>query len=65
VRNKEVHAALFRAIGQDAFYEMMQISTQQALQALVRAYPPGVDPNMDLLIARLEELKNTNKSVWS
>jgi flagellar biosynthesis GTPase FlhF len=45
-----------RYIGTEAFYELLQISGQQALQALRREYAPGQAPEVDVLIQRLEEM---------
>jgi hypothetical protein len=64
VRNADVHAELLRNLGPKAFYEMMQISTQQALQELRRKYPVGTNPDIDTLIKRIEMLKNADLSDW-
>jgi hypothetical protein len=45
-----------RSIGTEAFYELLQISGQQALQALRREYAPGQAPEVDVLVQRLEEM---------
>ena len=63
-RNRDVAKKLVQRMGPKAFYEMMQISTQQALQALRRMYPAGSNPDIDKLIARLEELKDADISSW-
>lgn len=38
--------------------ELLKMSTQQAIQALKRMYPPGQVPDIDTLIERLERLKS-------
>jgi hypothetical protein len=63
-RNQGVSNELLEQLGSAAFYEMMQLSTQQALQALRRSFPPGSNPSMDLLIDRLEELRNADLKIW-
>ena len=63
-RNQGVANELLDHLGSAAFYEMMQLSTQQALQALRRSYPPGSNPDIDKLVARLEELQNADLKIW-
>jgi len=63
-RNRSVAKKLVERMGPKAFYEMMQVSTQQAIQALRRTYPAGSNPDMDKLVARLEELKDADISAW-
>jgi DNA polymerase III epsilon subunit-like protein len=63
-RAREIHNRILDAMGPKAFYEMMQISTQQAIQALRRQYPAGANVDMDALVDRLEELRDADLSVW-
>jgi len=44
--------------GDDAVDDLVALSTQQAIQALKRMYPAGQEPKMDVLMERLERLKN-------
>jgi hypothetical protein len=37
--------------------ELLKMSTQQAIQALKRMYPPGQDPDIDALIRRIERIQ--------
>lgn len=53
-----------RFYGPDAFYEMIQVSGQQALQELRRQYAPGTDPSVDILVGRLETLLGYPVEKW-
>ena len=37
--------------------ELLKMSTQQAIQALKRMYPPGQDPDIDALVRRIERIQ--------
>jgi hypothetical protein len=65
VRNEAMQNALLRRLGARGTYEMMQISTQQAIQALRRLYPAGSNPDIDVLVGRLEELRNADLEDWN
>lgn len=55
---------LKRFIGTDAFYELLQMTGQQALQALRRDYPVGKAPEVDIIAQRLEELLAVPRADW-
>ena len=54
-----------KKVGYKAFYEMLQISGQQAIQEMRRNMPPGVDIEVNQLIARLEELLAHPPEDWN
>ena len=43
--------------GKEAVDELVQLSTQQAYQALKRMYPAGQEPNIDVLLKRIARLQ--------
>jgi hypothetical protein len=63
-RASALYNVMLNALGPKAVYEMMQISTQQGIQALRRDYPVGSNPNIDKLVDRLEELQNADIAIW-
>jgi DNA polymerase III epsilon subunit-like protein len=63
-RAANIHNYVVRALGPKGVYELMQLTTQQAIQELRRMYPAGANPDMDKLVSRLERLKNADISEW-
>ena len=49
--------AIYSNWGSTTLDELLKMSTQQAIQALKRMYPPGQEPDIDILIQRIERLK--------
>lgn len=55
---------LIRAMGRPAFYDLLQMTGQQALQALRRDYPAGQAPEVDIIVQRLEQLLAAPLADW-
>jgi hypothetical protein len=55
---------LLKSMGRPAFYELLQMTGQQALQALRRDYPAGQAPEVDIIVQRLEQLLAVPLADW-
>lgn len=58
----EIGYYLKRVVGEAVFAELIKMSALQAAQTLRRQYPPGQAPELDVLIARLEEIAAASPS---
>ncbi len=55
---------LIKSMGRPAYYELLQMTGQQALQALRRDYPAGQAPEVDIIVQRLEQLLAVPLADW-
>ena len=55
---------LIKSMGRPAYYELLQMTGQQALQALRRDYPAGQVPEVDIIVQRLEQLLAVPLADW-